>query len=292
MPTLPPAIPGLPAVTQRLLLPSQIDGTKRDPFAPQAGVASASPATPVSPSSAPVAASTGTAVGSSATSTGSAPSSGGSSPSPTSGGTTTTTGGGSSPGGANGSGGNGSSGTGSGGTGSGGKTPPPSGLTARQSYTVRLAISNSSGGINTLDPLQRLSVLPTARQPLMVELGVLKGGDRVLFALEPGTVVSGPGQCVPGPIDCQIVSVARNQVEHLGVRTTSGVTRVAIFAVTGISVVTHSSVAAAQKARQAESAPGRALLAHSSLSALPLFDYEPSIGAVVDMRNLTFGVKS
>lgn len=287
VPTMPPAAPGLPAVTQRLLLPSQLKGTKRDPFTPQAGVAAASSTAPSSTGSA--AGSTGSAVGTSAGGTGSTPSSAGSSPSPTSAGTTTTstttsttTTGTTTTGGGN------PSGT----TGSGGKTPPPAGLTARQSYAVKLAISNSSGGINSLDPLQRLSVLPSLHQPLMVELGVLKGGSRVLFALAPGTVVSGPGQCVPGPIDCQIVSVTRNQVEHVGVQSKTGIARVDMFAVTGISTVTHGSVAAAQRARQNQSVAGQELLNHTHLSALSLFHYEPSAGVVVDMRNLTFGVNS
>lgn len=280
VPTMLPAAPGLPAVTQRLLLPSQLKSTKRDPFAPQAGVASSSPTAPSATGSPSVPASTGSAVGTSAGTTNSTPSSGGGSPSPTSGGSTTT------PTGTT------TGGNGTGTTGSGGKTPPPAGLTARQSYAVKLAISNASGGINTLDPLQRLSVLPSAHQPLMVELGVLKGGSRVLFALEPGTVVSGAGQCVPGPIDCQIVSVARNQVEHVGIQSKTGVAPVAMFAVTGISVVTHGSVSSAKSARQNQSAAGRKLLDHTDLSALSLFHYEPSIGAVVDLRNLTFGVNS
>jgi hypothetical protein len=208
----------------------------------------------------------------------------------TPGGTSTTPGGTSSSGGS-GSGGSSSSsgGNGSGGNGSG-PTPPPPGLTARQSYAVKLAISNGSGGIDTVDPLQRLTVLPSEHQPLMVELGVLKGGNRVLFAVEPGATVSGPGQCIPGPIYCQIVSLARNQVEHLGVRGKTGISPVALFAVTGISVVTHASVSGAQNARRDESAAGRALLNHTNLSALSLFHYEPGVGAVVDMRNLTFGV--
>jgi hypothetical protein len=38
-----------------------------------------------------------------------------------------------------------------------------------------------------------------------------------------------------------------------------------------------------------ESAAGRRLLSTSTLSALSLFQYEPSLGAVVDLRNLTVG---
>lgn len=295
-PVLPPPVAGLPAVTQRLVSGAELERSRRDPFSPQKGAqpTTSSPTTSSFPSTGTppsVAGGTGNAVTMGGTVT-AAP------PAPL-GGSTTTAGSnpsGSSPAsGGDGSGGSGSSdngspGNGSGGNGSGGHTPPPTGLSARQSYAVKLAITNSSGGINTVDPLQRLSVLPSLQHPLMVELGVLEGGDQVLFALEPGTVVSGPGQCIPGPINCQIVALARNRVEHLAVRSTTGLTPVALFAVTGISVVNHATLSGAEQARHTESPVGRSLLDQTHLSSLSLFRYQPSVGAVVDMRNLTFGV--
>jgi hypothetical protein len=138
--------------------------------------------------------------------------------------------------------------------------------------------------VNPIDPLERLSPLPSAGQPLVVELGVLQGGHRVLFAVQPGTVVSGPGACTPGPIDCEILSVAQDQVETVS----SGSTAVS-FAVTGITAQQHPSTAAANAARQAVDRAGRDLLSNSPLSALSLFQYQPQIGAVVDLRNLTVG---
>jgi hypothetical protein len=167
--------------------------------------------------------------------------------------------------------------------------PAPSGLTSTQSYEVKLAITDSSGGLDTIDPLERLSVLPGANQPLLVELGVLKGGDRVLFAVQPGAVVGGPGTCIPGPVDCEILSLGQDQTESLGKDSTSGIKSVALFAVTGITAVDHSSASAADKAREQSSAAGRALLSASSSPALSLFHYDPSIGAIVDLRNLTVG---
>lgn len=163
--------------------------------------------------------------------------------------------------------------------------PAPAGLTATQSYDVKLAITNSSGDLNTIDPLERLSVLPSNRKPLMVELGVLKGGNDVLFALQPGTVVSGPGTCIPGPVDCEILALGQDQTESLGTHSGS----VALFAVTGISAGDHPSVAAADAARRKSSAAGRALLSGSTSTALALFSYEPSLGVLVDLRNLTVG---
>ncbi|MHB8658513.1 MAG: hypothetical protein ACYC91_11255 [Solirubrobacteraceae bacterium] len=165
--------------------------------------------------------------------------------------------------------------------------PAPGGLTPTQSYIVTLAMTNSFGGIDTIDPLQRLSLLPDAHDPLLIELGVLQGAHRVLFAVQPGTVLSGPGICIPGPIDCEIVSLAPDQIETLAHTTSSGVTGVAQFAVTGIRVEDHVNATAALMARRSESAVGRLLISHSTLAVLPLFPYEPSIGAIVDQRDLS-----
>jgi hypothetical protein len=163
--------------------------------------------------------------------------------------------------------------------------PAPSGLTATQAYRVAVSITNTAGGLDAIDPLERLTILPSGKQPLLVELGVLKGGHRVLFAVQPGTVVSGPGTCTPGPIDCEILSLAPQQIEQLSL----GGNSVAQFGVTAITADQYSSAAAADKARRTASAAGGHLLSTSTLGALSLFQYEPSVGAVVDLRDLIIG---
>jgi hypothetical protein len=167
--------------------------------------------------------------------------------------------------------------------------PGPRGLTAKQSYQVSLAITGAGGDLNTIDPLQRLSVLPSAQQPLLVELGVLQGGGQVLFAVQPGAAVSGHGTCTPGPIDCEIVSLAPGQTEAVYKQTAGGSSPVALFSVNSITAAEHPTVAAADKARRTASEVGRELLANSPLSGNSLFQYDPSVGAVVDLRNLTVG---
>ena len=167
--------------------------------------------------------------------------------------------------------------------------PAPAGLTAKQTYEVSLAITNSAGGVNTIDPLERLSILPSVQQPLLVELGVLQGGKKVLFAVEPGAAVSGPGTCTPGPIDCEVLAVSPGQTEGLSKQTANGSTGVADFSVNSISAVDHATAAAADQARHRASEVGRELLANTTLSAISLFQYDPSVGAVVDLRNLTVG---
>jgi hypothetical protein len=167
--------------------------------------------------------------------------------------------------------------------------PAPTGLTSTQAYHVTPAITTANGGVNTIDPLERLSILPSKQRPMLVELGVLQGGHSVVFVVEPGTVVSGAGTCTPGPIDCEILTLNAGQTEGISKQTASGSAPVALFSVNAISADQFSSVAAANKARRTGSDVGRQLLSRSPLSAISLFQYDPSVGAVVDLRNLTVG---
>ncbi|MBV9606986.1 MAG: hypothetical protein JO027_17875 [Solirubrobacterales bacterium] len=167
--------------------------------------------------------------------------------------------------------------------------PAPAGLTDKQSYEVSLAITTSGGGLNTIDPLERLSVLPSPQKPLLVEVGVLQGGNQVLFAVQPGAAVGGPGTCTPGPIDCEILSLSPGQTEGVSEQTATGSSPVALFSVNSISAVDHPTAAAADAARRTASTAGRKLLDNTTLSAVSLFQYDPNVGAVVDLRNLTVG---
>ncbi len=172
-------------------------------------------------------------------------------------------------------------------------TPKPKpvtpGLSPTETYQVTLAMTTPTGGLNTTDSVERLSVMPGQKQPLMVELGVLKGGHRVLFLLRPGTVVSGPGTCTPGPIDCEILSLGQEQIEHLGTSSSTGVDPVALFAVTAIQAHRYATRAAAGRMRRVVSVAGQRLVNGSTSAALSLFRYEPSLGALVDLRDLSVG---
>ncbi len=167
--------------------------------------------------------------------------------------------------------------------------PKHVGLTSTQSYSVALSLTSQGGNLDAIESLQRLSGLPSEQQPLLLYLGVLEDGHDALFVVQPGTVVSGPGACTPGPTDCEILSLAPNQIESLAVSTGGGASSVALFAVTAIKVDKHPTVAAADRARREAAAYGRALLQSSTLPALALFEYQPAVGAVVDLRDLAVG---
>jgi hypothetical protein len=59
--------------------------------------------------------------------------------------------------------------------------------------------------------------------------------------------------------------------------------------VNSITAAEHPSAAAADAARRAGFAVGRKLIANSPLAGVSLFQYDPNVGAVVDLRNLTIG---
>lgn len=167
--------------------------------------------------------------------------------------------------------------------------PVHEGLTSTQSYEIGLSLTSQGGNLDEIESLERLGGLPSENQPLLVYLGVLEGGKDALFVVQPGTVVSGPGACTPGPTDCEILSLAPGQIENLAVSAAGGDSEVALFAVTAIRVDDHPSVAAAEHARREAAASGRALLAGSTLPSLALFEYQPNAGVVVDLRNLAVG---
>lgn len=169
--------------------------------------------------------------------------------------------------------------------------PPkaPASLGPRQSYHVALSVTDGSGGVTSLDPVKRLSLLPSGAQPLAVELGVLQGGKKVLFAALPGTQPSGDGDCTPSPTDCQIFALARDQVETFSAGSGESQNVVAQLAVAGITVDTHPTAAAGARARRAVSAAGQKELAAANLDALSLFAYRQRLGALLDLSNLTVG---
>jgi hypothetical protein len=164
--------------------------------------------------------------------------------------------------------------------------PAPHLFTSLDAYHVSLAITNAAGGVDAVDPLLRDSELPSNSRPLLVELGVLQGGKRVIFAVQPGSVVGGPGTCIPGPVDCEVISLGIGQTESVRAAGSSSST---LFQVTDIYVDRFATAAQASQARARVDAAGRHLLASSTSSTLALFQYVPALDVVVDLRNLTVG---
>lgn len=199
--------------------------------------------------------------------------------------------------------GTGSSGSGSGGSTSSTPTPPPpppssghhtagpAGLRSTQSYVVDLVQTAPSGGFTSPVLSVRNSVIPVVAgnpETLLAWLGVIQSGKQALFAVLPGTVLSGAGTCIPGLVDCQLLELSPGQDESVATPTTYA--EPWTIQVSAISAADHGSASAAASARERTSSYGTAALrASSGLTALSLFQFSPSLGALVDQRNLFVG---
>lgn len=272
-----PTVAGLPAVSVKQgATPHQLTGSPRDPFLqPAPAWASAPKTTTTVTSTSSASGKSGTSAAGSSPSSASASGSGGASTPSTSGTPSTSPSGGP----------------------SGHPVPfprpnhgrPPGTLSPTQSYAVSLSVTNAAGGVDTVDPLQRLSPVPSQDQPQLIELGVLKGGGRVLFVVQPGTGLSGPGVCTPAPTDCEILSLAAGEVESITVPQSDGSVQNVMFSATSIYAQNHPSAAAAARARRAVNPVGARLLSHSSYDSLALFPYDAGQGVILDQRDLTVG---
>jgi hypothetical protein len=168
-------------------------------------------------------------------------------------------------------------------------TPSPKAQLAklgrRDSYSVDMNVVDATGA-RSLSGLERLSPLPSATNPLIEYLGVLKSGRAAAFLVNPGVVVQGPGVCLPRTGDCQVLVLKPGQLEALGVRTAGAPIIQASVAVAGWRVVTHHSVAAARQARSAEVKQGRTLVTQSAQPALSDLVYTVAQGAVSIIPNI------
>ncbi|MGI8803598.1 MAG: hypothetical protein ACR2KV_15775 [Solirubrobacteraceae bacterium] len=154
-------------------------------------------------------------------------------------------------------------------------------LRSRDSYAVDMKVADVSG-TRSLSGVLRLSPLPSGTNPLVEYLGVLRSRRAVAFLVNPRTVVSGPGVCLPTPATCQVLLLKPGQLEALGAAGTNGGPSVlqASIAVSDWRVVTHSSAAAARRVRAQEAPQGRMLVSQSTQPALSDLVYTVAQGAV------------
>jgi hypothetical protein len=143
--------------------------------------------------------------------------------------TTDTPGAGASSGGASTSGdgtSSGSGGTGTGSGGSGGSTPGGSGGSpAKQTFpanslTVRFfAVADQAPKKTTLE---RLQPLMDQTNPILVYLGVRKGGKEAVFLLDASVNAQGDGRCESGASECETLVLRAGETEFLDVTSETG----------------------------------------------------------------------
>jgi hypothetical protein len=124
---------------------------------------------------------------------------------------------------------------------------PATAQTSPQSWTtygVSVRYGKNAGAPVQSD-LARLTLLPSARTPALMFLGVMAGGHQAVFALGSGVTHKGPGLCRPDHDRCSAIVLKAGQTEQLTVPTVDGGHQAMILRVVHITgTVTHSRAVA------------------------------------------------
>ncbi len=114
----------------------------------------------------------------------------------------------------------GAGGTTTSGAGSGGATSPAHAHSKSPSKTyltasVDVNFGKSAGDLKLYRDLAKLTLLPSASNPIAVFLGVRSGQKTAVFLISTDTHAQGDGSCSPSPKDCEKVTLKEGDVEIL-----------------------------------------------------------------------------
>ena len=123
-------------------------------------------------------------------------------------------------------------------------------------YGVNVRIGTDANAPVRTD-LERLTPLPSAKQPELMFMGVLAGGHKAVFALAAGVTHSGPGICRPSRQVCSEILISAGQTERITVPTTgSKLPQILILRLVAIHSSTTHSKSTALVAYERHSAAG------------------------------------
>lgn len=168
----------------------------------------------------------------------------------------------------------------------GGTTPSagqPTSFGPLDSYRVDVQATDSTGA-HTATHLPRLSPLPNPADPLLLFLGVLKGGARAAFLFPRPVRFVGAfsGRCLPSIDACEIVELGSGQAVGLLLAGATDTTKPQVTFSPTITIEAHSTKAAAQKVRAQRSSQGLALLAKADPAARQALRYSTRGGALTE----------
>ena len=174
---------------------------------------------------------------------------------------------------------------------SGGGTPPsaatppaaaPAPAPRRYSlYDLTVRFGDAATGSLQRSTLKRLQPLPSAEDPALIYLGVMKDGKTAVFLLDHGVVATGDGNCEPAPDTCETIQMRAGDTEFFDVRDATG----AVTAQYQLDLVkihkTATTSAKQAKASYAGSKSGRRLLAARASSEGPTaYRWDPATGTL------------
>ena len=127
--------------------------------------------------------------------------------------------------------------------------------------------------------LERQQVLPSSKQPLVVFRGVRAGGKSAIFTLVGEALLRGAAACVPGPSQCQAISLKQGQTEELEFLKPDGTA--VTYQLKLLSVARVKASAAAARRLSGTSKAGDLVLSRNGLGPLPGLRYSPRQGVLV-----------
>jgi hypothetical protein len=111
-----------------------------------------------------------------------------------------------------------SGGTGTGGTGGGGGSPKPP---ANGSTKIKLRFGTAGTALKTYE-LAPLTALPSASNPILIYLGLLKDGKTAAFLVSSDGQPQGDGTCKPSASVCQTLLMKAGDTEFLDLSNDTG----------------------------------------------------------------------
>jgi hypothetical protein len=156
-------------------------------------------------------------------------------------------------------------------------TPEPTPKTyAVHELTVRFGDA-ASGGL-ARSSLKRLQPLPSAADPVLIYLGVLRDGKTAVFLVDHGVSAVGDGDCRPSPAECETVRMKAGDTEFFDVVDESG--SVSAQYQLDLVKIHRSTTTSATRAQVSSKAGQRLLKARVAASGPTGYRWDAAAGAL------------
>jgi hypothetical protein len=139
--------------------------------------------------------------------------------------------------------------------------------------------------------LKLLTPLPSSALALIVFRGVTAGGKSATFTLVGEAILHGQGKCLPSATQCEAIDLQSGKAEQLEYLSETG--QVLSYELQVVSITSEkASTAAVKLALHGESKPGRELLSHDGLLAIPYLHYSANAGVLVFAGHGAFAARA
>jgi hypothetical protein len=146
---------------------------------------------------------------------------------------------------------------------------------ALHELTVRFGDATTGGERRTLE---RLQPLPSAEEPVLIYLGVLRDGKTAVFLVDHAVHAIGDGKCVPFPEQCETIRVRAGETEFFDVVDDTG--KVSAQYQLDLLKIHKGTTASAAKANASSKAGRRALKARVSADGPTGYRWDAGSGAL------------